>query len=952
MAHESGGADGSPQHTPSPPHAPRLPLADTSFHQQIMQNQSPRKNHIAERAKQTLENNFLLQLKKQQQLQQEILLQHFQQQSQKLAQEHEQQLRHHLKQMWEQQKALEEAALREAREAREARERHERERLDLLRKKDKLEPSANASTQVKQKLQEFLKKKAAANANGTVPGSPYRNWGIVKSSSGESITSASAAATHTHPYRLAAPLPLAALNAAPVPPPSPADYPLRKTASEPNMLKVRLKARVIERRASPLARRPLKQRVKQRNCDGSAISPRGSPPGGGVGGVGGAGGTATPIREEEECGRAADLLFSSPSMPNISLGRPHAHPHPHPHTHPHPHPHPPPQVSVSLPPVSEAEAFSSGGVGVGGGMGPGVGVGVGPGVGGRLGKRPLGRTHSAPLPLGDPALQPPTAHHYLRDQIRKTVLTRAHDAAAAQLREEEGEVIDLTARRAERADEPGPGPGPGGPVAVLGPGPAVEAAPLARALSSPLVAARAPATGLAYDPIMLKHGCGCGAHAPTHPEHSGRLQSVWARLCETGLAGRCERTRPRKATLEELQCVHSAAHVAALAGRARERTGGGGAGAGGGGGGGAGSTGAAPPGVGAALVRLACGGVGVDADTAWAEHTPAAARAAAGAVLDLALRTARGDLRNGFAVVRPPGHHAETNQAMGFCFFNSVAIAARLLHTRLGLQRILIVDWDVHHGNGTQQIFYEDPHVLYISIHRHDDGNFFPGTGATSECGAGPGLGYNVNVAWGGGTDPPLADAEYLAAFRAIVMPIAQEFNPEVVLVSCGFDAAAGHPAPLGGYRVSPACFAAMTRDLMTLAQGKVVLSLEGGYDLPAVCDCAQECVRALLGERTAPPALPELARPPHRAAQRALRAAAATQAQHWPAVKRYTELIGLSALEASPGCGRRLQSERDAADTAAAMATLSMTHAPLHSRSSESSRSVSEEPMEQDEGK
>ncbi|XP_063825987.1 histone deacetylase 4-like [Ostrinia nubilalis] len=894
MAHEGGGSEGSPQHTPSPPHPARLPLADSSFHHQIMQSQSPRKNHIAERAKQTLENNFLLQLKKQQQLQQEILLQHFQQQSQKLAQEHEQQLRHHLKvlsmfgaqlhpddlkckvtlQMWEQQKALEEAALREAREAREAleaRERHERDRAELLRKKDKLEPSANASSQVKQKLQEFLKKKqAAANANGTVPGgSPYRNWGIVKSSSGESITSTGATAT-AHPYRLAAPLPLA-LNAAP-PQPSPSDYPLRKTASEPNMLKVRLKARVIERRASPLARRPLKQRVKHRNCDGTG-SPRGSPPG-----------VAPPIREEDECGRAAELLFSSPSMPNISLGRPHL-PHAHlPHPPHPPHPphaaHPTPAqvrnyslVSVSLPPVSEAEAFCpTVGVGVGG---------VGVGVGARLIKRPLGRTHSAPLPLGDPALQPPVAHHYLRDQIRKTVLTRAHDAAA-QLREEEGEVIDLTARRSEPAPPPAePAPlaralssplvGARAPATGLAydplmlkhgepaPPPA-EPAPLARALSSPLVGARAPATGLAYDPLMLKHGCGCGAHAPTHPEHGGRLQSVWARLCETGLSARTERTRPRKATLEELQSVHTEAHVLTFAGRGR------------------GEGGVRQ------LVRLACGGVGVDADTAWSEaHTPPAARMAAGAVLDLALRTARGDLRNGFAVVRPPGHHAEPNQAMGFCFFNSVGVAARLLHTRLRLQRVLVVDWDVHHGNGTQQMFYEDPHVLYISLHRHDDGNFFPGTGAAAECGAGAGLGLTVNVAWPAA--PPHGDAEYLAAFRSVVMPIAKEYDPEMVLVSCGFDAAAGHPAPLGGYSVSPACFAHMTADLMTLAGGKVVLSLEGGYDLPAVCDCAEACVRALLGERLPPPPLAELARAPHPAAQRALKATHAVHEHHWPTV-------------------------------------------------------------------
>ncbi|KAI5635197.1 histone deacetylase domain-containing protein [Phthorimaea operculella] len=825
----------------------------------------------------------------------------------------------------------------------------------------------------------------------TIPGSPYRNWGIVKSSSGESITSPGAAATH--PYRLAAPLPLA-VHAAPAP--SPNDYPLRKTASEPNMLKVRLKARVIERRASPLARRPLKTRVKHTNCETG--SPRGSPPGG-----------AAPIREEEESmARTPELLFSSPSMPNISLGRPH-------HAPPPRLAPPPPPVGVTLPPVSEAEAYTPI---TDGALGPGT-------VTGRLCKRPLGRTHSAPLPLGDPALHPhphpPTAHHYLRDQIRKTVLTRAHDAAAAQLREEEGEVIDLTARRVDPAP----------------PTPAVTAAPLARALSSPLVGARPPATGLAYDALMLKHGCACGANAPTHPEHGGRLQSVWARLCETGLAARTERTRPRKATLEELQSVHTEAHVAIFGGRPRD---------------------CRVEGAARQLVRLACGGLGVDSDTAWSDtHTAAAARMAAGAVLDLATRTARGELRNGFAVVRPPGHHAEPNQAMGFCFFNNVAVAARVLHTRLRLQRILIVDWvsskrstripqhnqamgfcffnnvavaarvlhtrlrlqrilivdwvsskrstrisqhnqamgfcffnnvavaarvlhtrlrlqrilivdwDVHHGNGTQQIFYEDPHVLYISIHRHDDGNFFPGTGAASECGAGAGLGYNVNIAWCSGTNPPLGDAEYLAAFRSIVMPIAKAYDPEIVLVSCGFDAANGHPAPLGGYNVSAACFAHMTRDLMQLANGKVVLSLEGGYDLPAMCDCAQECVRALLGERLPSPSPAELARAPHPPAQLALKQAVAVHQHHWPEIKRYADLIGMSAIEAGPAVAAarlgRLQTERDAADTAAAMATLSMHHANsatnLHThtpsnhatdlRSAESSRSVSEEPMEQD---
>jgi histone deacetylase 4/5 len=230
------------------------------------------------------------------------------------------------------------------------------------------------------------------------------------------------------------------------------------------------------------------------------------------------------------------------------------------------------------------------------------------------------------------------------------------------------------------------------------------------------------------------------------------------------------------------------------------------------------------------FVMLPCGGIGVDGDTTWNElHTTSAARTAAGCVTELALKVAAGEVKNGFAIVRPPGHHAETQQAMGFCFFNNIAIAAKQVMTRMDMERILVVDWDVHHGNGLQQIFYEDPHVLYISLHRHDDGNFFPGTGDPTEVGHEDGMGFNVNIAWSGGLNPPNGDAEYLSAFRSIVLPIARDFDPEMILVACGFDAAAGHPPPMGGYKLSPACFGWMTRQLMTLARGKVVLSLEGG---------------------------------------------------------------------------------------------------------------------------
>ena len=173
------------------------------------------------------------------------------------------------------------------------------------------------------------------------------------------------------------------------------------------------------------------------------------------------------------------------------------------------------------------------------------------------------------------------------------------------------------------------------------------------------------------------------------------------------------------------------------------------------------------------FVKLPCGGIGIDSDTTWNElHTASAARMAVGCAIDLAFSVAAGELQNGYAIVRPPGHHAEYQQAMGFCFFNTIAIAAKQLQLKFQLEKILILDWDVHHGNGTQSLFYEDPHVLYLSIHRYDDGRVFPGPGAPTEVGEGDGFGFNVNVAWSGGMNPPMGDAEYLCAFRSIVIPI------------------------------------------------------------------------------------------------------------------------------------------------------------------------------------
>ncbi|XP_069345419.1 histone deacetylase 7 isoform X3 [Eulemur rufifrons] len=403
-----------------------------------------------------------------------------------------------------------------------------------------------------------------------------------------------------------------------------------------------------------------------------------------------------------------------------------------------------------------------------------------------------------------------------------------------------------------------------------------EPASQARALSSSETPAGTPrfTTGLVYDSAMLKHQCSCGDNS-RHPEHAGRIQSIWSRLQERGLRSQCECVRGRKANLEELQLVHSERHVllygtnplsrlkldnGKLAGLLAQRM----------------------------FVMLPCGGVGVDTDTIWNElHSSNAARWAAGSVTELAFKVASRELKNGFAVVRPPGHHADHSTAMGFCFFNSVAIACRQLQQQSKASKILIVDWDVHHGNGTQQTFYQDPSVLYISLHRHDDGNFFPGSGAVDEVGSGSGEGFNVNVAWAGGLDPPMGDPEYLAAFRTVVMPIAREFSPDLVLVSAGFDAAEGHPAPLGGYHVSAKCFGYMTQQLMNLAGGAVVLALEGGHDLTAICDASEACVAALLGNKVDPLSEEGWKQKPNLNAIRSLEAVIRAHSKYWGCMQR-----------------------------------------------------------------
>jgi acetoin utilization deacetylase AcuC-like enzyme len=338
-------------------------------------------------------------------------------------------------------------------------------------------------------------------------------------------------------------------------------------------------------------------------------------------------------------------------------------------------------------------------------------------------------------------------------------------------------------------------------------------------------------TGLLFDQRFLLH------RAPyDHPEHPGRLVAIKERLDADGLTARGIGIPARPATDEELLAIHTPEHLAAIA--ATER---------------------------AEFRQL-------DPDTYTSRESHAAARLAAGGLVDITLAVARGQIANGFALVRPPGHHAEADRAMGFCLFNNVAVAARAAQEQGVAAKVLIVDWDLHHGNGTQHSFWDDPSVLYFSTHQFP---FYPGTGAIEEVGGGEGCGFTVNVPWPGG----MGDPEYLAAFDRVLLPVARAFDPDLVLVSAGFDAAEGDL--LGSMRITPAGYAAMTSRLLGLAGGRVVLALEGGYNLDAISASATACLRVLLGDRAA--ADPD--RSPSPIAARILEAVRRAQGQFWPAL-------------------------------------------------------------------
>ncbi|HYB98927.1 MAG TPA: histone deacetylase [Candidatus Limnocylindrales bacterium] len=306
-------------------------------------------------------------------------------------------------------------------------------------------------------------------------------------------------------------------------------------------------------------------------------------------------------------------------------------------------------------------------------------------------------------------------------------------------------------------------------------------------------------TVLLIDPRFRQHLT--GSH---HPERPERLE-VLERLFATEGFADLRRLAPRAAEEEELRRVHEHDHVAAVAASAAR-----------------------------AHTQF-------DADTPASTGSFEAARLAAGGAIAMADAILAGEADNGFAALRPPGHHAEAWRPMGFCLFNNVAVVARHLRQARGLDRVLIVDWDVHHGNGTQNTFYDDDSVMYVSTHQYP---FYPGTGSAAEIGRGAGTGYNINVPMPAGA----GDEHYYAAFRDLILPVARRFRPQFVLVSAGFDA--HRSDPLASMQLSTEAFGEMTNALVEVAdehaQGRILLLLEGGYDLSALAASVERSVDAL----------------------------------------------------------------------------------------------------------
>lgn len=307
-------------------------------------------------------------------------------------------------------------------------------------------------------------------------------------------------------------------------------------------------------------------------------------------------------------------------------------------------------------------------------------------------------------------------------------------------------------------------------------------------------------TGIIWDERYLQHETG-----PYHPERPERLIAIRKMLESSSVGEQLERLTPRLASQEEIALIHSLDYVRAIAEVQGETT-------------------------------------QLDPDTVSSPDSYQAARLAAGGLLETVDQVISGSINNAFSFVRPPGHHAERERAMGFCLFNNVAIAAEYARKHHGLERIFIMDYDVHHGNGTQWAFYDRPDIYYCSIHRYP---FYPGTGAAEDEGKGKGRGYTLNIPMTGGQ----GDLEYDTAFAKTVLPVLRDFAPDLILLSAGYDA--HERDPLGGMNVSAKGFGQMTADLLQVAtetcEGRLIAVLEGGYDLHGLADSVEASLQAMV---------------------------------------------------------------------------------------------------------
>jgi acetoin utilization deacetylase AcuC-like enzyme len=319
--------------------------------------------------------------------------------------------------------------------------------------------------------------------------------------------------------------------------------------------------------------------------------------------------------------------------------------------------------------------------------------------------------------------------------------------------------------------------------------------------------------GYVYNPVYLKHDTG------QHVEVAARLEAIISHLEKTGLTSQLTLIEPRPATVDEIALVHRRDYIKEIEETARR------------------------------------GGGWLDPDTVMSAGSYEAALYAAGGLIRAVEAVMGGKVDGAFALVRPPGHHATAGQAKGFCLFNNIAIAAKYALTEYKLERLLIIDFDVHHGNGTQEAFYDNPQVMYISTHQYP---FYPGTGSIEETGSGAAEGTNINIPLPAGC----GDAEYLKVFEQIITPAAQRFNPQLILVSAGYD---GHRAdPLAMMELTVAGFGQMTGVIKGLADelcgGHLAFTLEGGYDHNALAASVKATFDTLLGNSVEDP----LGQPPH----------------------------------------------------------------------------------------